>query len=370
MKKTTNRDGIAGWKIDHPIERFLSKRADRSKLGKHLYVNFYKHFDREYYNKGLKFIDRNIQIFVGDVTAAQRKQYIYDMVYSLHRFGCMFDEYFLYDYPNLNIRGRESFITDKIRWDYYAQMNLDENKELFNNKRKAYDIFHKHYKRQLLEIVSEDDAIPFYAFLKENPRFIVKPLAGSGGKGIYIADSSHYASPAAVFASILEKAPVVVEELIHQSESLAVLHPASLNTVRIPTLKLKDRVVIFHPVLRIGLGDSVVDNASSGGILVGVDATTGICLKHGVDEAGHAYIRHPDTQIVLPGFQIPRWEEAIATVTELAHVIETNHYVGWDMALTNQGWVMVEGNPRGQFIMQIATQRGIKEELESYISQM
>ena len=93
-----------------------------------MYVNFYKVFDNSYFEKGLTFIDKNIRMFVGDVTERQRKEYIYDMVYSLHRFGCAFDEYFMFDYPNLNTRGRSSFVTDKIRWDYYARMNLDENK--------------------------------------------------------------------------------------------------------------------------------------------------------------------------------------------------------------------------------------------------
>ena len=151
---------------------------------------------------------------------------------------------------------------------------------------------------------------------------------------------------------------------------MAALHPASLNTVRICTLKLKDRVVVFRPVLRMGRGNSVVDNAAQGGIIVAVDAATGICLEKGVDESGNRYLRHNDTNVVLPGFQIPKWDEAVAMVTELAHVVEGNKYIGWDMALTDNGWVMVEGNPRGQLLIQIASQKGIKHELEEYISQM
>ena len=114
MKKVKNNDGIAGWKIDSPIERALSKAADKGGFWRYLYVNYYKLFDREYYQKGLKFIDKNIRTFVGPVSEEQRQEYVYDMVYSLHRFGCMFDEYFMYNFPQLNVAGRESFITDKI----------------------------------------------------------------------------------------------------------------------------------------------------------------------------------------------------------------------------------------------------------------
>lgn len=113
-----------------------------------------------------------------------------------------------------------------------------------------------------------------------------------------------------------------------------------------------------------------MDNASSGGIIVPVDAETGICVKEGVDERGNHYVLHPNTGVALPGFRVPRWEEAVSLAKELAHVVKGNHYVGWDLALTEEGWVMVEGNPRGQFIMQIATKQGVKDEIEAYMSQI
>lgn len=86
--------------------------------------------------KGIELIKKTVNIFIGEVTDKQLKEYTYDMVYSLHRFGCMFDEYFLMDFAKLNVKGREAFITDKIRWDYYSRMNLEENKEIFNNKKR------------------------------------------------------------------------------------------------------------------------------------------------------------------------------------------------------------------------------------------
>lgn len=370
MKKVANNDGIAGWKIDHPIERWLSRMADKSEFAKKLYVAFYRVFDREYFNKGLKFIDKNIEIFVGQVSPSQRKAYIVDMVYSLHRFGCMFDEYFLFDYPNLNAKGRESFITDKIRWGYYSRMNLEENKDIFNNKRKAYECFGKYYRRELLEIETDADAEKFYDFLSRNSRFIVKPFNGSGGRGIFIADAADYNDKESLFAFLRGKGHVVVEQLIIQAPEMAVFSKSSVNTVRITTLKLKDRVVLFQPILRTGLGDSVIDNSSAGGIVTPLDPNLGIAITKGIDKKGGTYVCHPDSKVVFPGFQVPKWDEAVALVTELAGIVEGNHYVGWDIALTENGWVMIEGNPRGQLGAQVATRKGIRHELEAYIAQM
>ena len=370
MKKVKTYFGIAPWKIDHPMERFLERAADRSRLGRTLYVNFYKYFDRAYYDKGLRFIERNIKLFAGDVSDKQKREYTQDMVYSLHRFGCMFDEYFLFDFPNLNTQGRDSFLTDKNRWAYYHRMNTEENKAIFDDKARAYARFRPYYRREVLELRTEADAEAFFDFMQRHRRFIVKPIAGSGGKNVFILSADDFADPAEAFAHIRSSLPVVVEELIETVPELKALHPASLNTVRVPTLKLKDRIEIYRPFLRIGVGGSVVDNAANGGVFVPVDARTGVCTSEGVDEFGRKYIHHPDSGITLPGYQIPRWEEAVSLVKELACVLEDNHYVGWDLALTKDGWIMVEGNPGGQFVIQIALQKGVKKEIEAYISQM
>ncbi len=370
MKKFKGTGEIAPWKIDSPIERFLEKKADKSEFWKRMYVNFYKQFDREYFEKGLKFIDKNLSIFVGKVTEEQRQAYITDMVYSLHRFGCPFDEYFLFGYPELNVKGREAFVTDKIRWDFYARMNLEENKEIFNDKRKAYEKFGKFYKRELVEIQNDADEEKFNDFVSRHSTFIVKPFDGSGGKGIFIADLKDYADIKALFAMLREKGHVVVEQLIKQAPEMAAFNDSSVNTVRVPTLKLKDRTIVFEPFLRIGLGNAVVDNAASGGVLTPVDPELGVCTMCGIDENGNRYLKHPKSGIVFPGFQIPRWNEAVTLVKELAEVLPTNHYVGWDIALTEDGWVMVEGNPRGQLVAQYAKREGIRHTLENYIGQM
>ena len=63
MKKIESKDGIACWKIDSPIERFLAKKADLNYFWKRIYVIFCRIFDKEYYNKVLKFIEKSIETF-------------------------------------------------------------------------------------------------------------------------------------------------------------------------------------------------------------------------------------------------------------------------------------------------------------------
>jgi len=352
------------------VERWLSRRADNSLFWRRVYVSFYRFFDTTYYNKGLSLIDKNINTFNGSVSEKKRKYYIVDMVYSLHRFGCMFDEYFAFRFEFLNTAGRESFITDKIRWDYYDRMNKRENYSLFNDKWKTYELFREFYKRNVIEISCDDDIKTFSDFFNQNDKMMVKPKSGSGGRGIFLLKKEDYSSIEEAFAAIRAVGDAVVEELIVQAPEMAALNPGSVNTIRVPTVKTCEGVVIFHPFLRCGCGDSVVDNATSGGILAEIDPETGIVITKGANERGDFFIRHPATGTVFLGFQIPHWEEAVSLVNRLALVVPSNHYIGWDLALTNDGWVMVEGNPRGQFVSQYASQTGIRKELEYYISKM
>ena len=54
--------------------------------------------------------------------------------------------------------------------------------------------------------------------------------------------------------------------------------------------------------------------------------------------------RHPDTGAVIAGHTLPLWEEAVA-VTLRAHDAEpVSPAIGWDVALTPEGPVLLEAN--------------------------
>lgn len=74
------------------------------------------------------------------------------------------------------------------------------------------------------------------------------------------------------------------------------------------------------------------------------------------------------------GYEIPLWNEAKEFVKELAKIVSENRYTGWDIAYIKDGemgkWVMIEANPRGQFLSQIATGRGMKKEIDCVIKKL
>ena len=164
----------------------------------------------------------------------------------------------------------------------------------------------------------------------------------------------------------------ILEEIIEQGEELARIHPQSVNTLRIPTVVLADGSVrLFHPTLRVGRGDGIIDNFSAGGISALIDPETGCICSDGADKKGRRYAAHPDTGVRFNGYRLPEWDKAVAMVTTAAHMVPGNHYCGWDLAYSTHGWCMVEANCTAQMGgMQIITQTGRKAELEALIAQM
>ena len=102
---------IYQWKFDTPFENWLAYKADKSEFWKKLYLLYYRIKDAKYYRAGYemanKVIDKYVPYSILKIESeAQRKALLYDMIYSLHRFGASFEEYFIFEFYNKNTFGR------------------------------------------------------------------------------------------------------------------------------------------------------------------------------------------------------------------------------------------------------------------------
>lgn len=201
------------------------------------------------------------------------------------------------------------------------------------------------------------DALPeARAFLKELmqenglERVVLKPVLGLMGKGI------HFVSLKDVDAldRIIEHDEVddensdyLVQEVIRQHPDLEKINPHSVNSVRIVTFLTRDnRVEIVAAMLRTSSSTSPVDNFSAGGVVVGIDVETGRLKREGMAAAppGRGLTRHPMTGTEFSGYQLPYWDELKKTVAKAQRVFHYIKSIGWDIALTLEGPVIIEAN--------------------------
>ena len=169
-----------------------------------------------------------------------------------------------------------------------------------------------------------------------------------------------------LYKEILDAGYGIIEELIIQDPEIAKIYPNSVNTVRVVSYRTIDnKVKILWTFLRIGVDGSVVDNMSSGGIAVMIDSETGIVYERGKNYKGDDFIFHPNTGVKLVGLQLPAWHDLLKLIEKMANVIPEFKLVGWDLAYTSKGWVLVEANAKpGAATAQISNFNGRLKQFE------
>lgn len=173
-------------------------------------------------------------------------------------------------------------------------------------------------------------------------RFFAKPRGGGRGLGASILER-----PEQLEALAAEGGRAVLQPVIAQHPAIARFHPASVNTVRLVTLDGPDGPTIEAAALKMGRGAAIVDNASMGGVFAGVDLGSGRLaplagqrLRFGAPRIA----AHPDTGIPFAGAAIPFWPETRALVLRGAETLRPLGTLGWDVAITPEGPMIVEAN--------------------------
>jgi hypothetical protein len=150
------------------------------------------------------------------------------------------------------------------------------------------------------------------------------------------------------------------------------MSPNGLGTVRIVTQIQEHGVTHLSAVLRMTVGSSVTDNFSAGmagNILAPIDLDTGT-LGRAAGSARrewpemHTVQRHPDTGEVIAGFEVPRWQDVKQLTVQAQASFPELRCLGWDVAVTEQGPVLVEANHAWDInLLQMAHRRGLRPEM-------
>lgn len=299
-------------------------------------------------------------------TKKEFKKELVSVVYNYAKYGFHVDEYFIYDVKSMSDFGKSKFITEETRWKYYEKLNDESNQRIFDEKDLTYLTFKKYYNRECIVVKSSEDYGIFDDFISKYQKIIIKPKNSSGGKGVRLYNRSEDS-----FEKLLleYKDGFVAEEVLDNAPEMAEFHSQSLNTVRVVSVRMNDRIEIACAFARFGTGGKSVDNFASNGIMGVIDVDTGI-IYSAINKRGERFIIHPDSKKTIIGFKLPKWEELVKLVNELACVIPTNRYSGWDLAYTTKGWTVIEVNARGQFVAQMPSKEGLKEKFDKYLAEI
>lgn len=135
----------------------------------------------------------------------------------------------------------------------------------------------------------------------------------------------------------------VLQRFLKQHKDLARIHEKSINTVRIITFQFENQVHVLSAQLRMGVGDSDVDNISAGGIACPIQPD-GRLQERAVTRKSEWSDCHP-SGIKFKDIQVPSFDKIVATAIKLQESMPYLNIIGWDFAVAEDGEpILIEFN--------------------------
>jgi glutathione synthase/RimK-type ligase-like ATP-grasp enzyme len=195
--------------------------------------------------------------------------------------------------------------------------------------------------------------------------FVIKPSQGSFGEGVnifcrtnagFINAFGKQCSAADIYETMLLDPKydsfIIQQRLKNHPDLVHLTGTQSLHTVRLVTsVDAAGHSRAIHARLKLSSGQTVTDNWRHG---QGENAKAELSLGEGVlgrviipapDGPGVKVIHtHPKTGIHFDGFRLPFWKQACSLVERAAIKFLPIRTIGWDVALTPDGPIILEGN--------------------------
>ena len=253
-------------------------------------------------------------------------------------------DYHVFGFAKVKGAKRKTFMTMNENLSLVRQVNNPEDFKIFDNKVLFFEHFGEFTGRGFLNLEGKT-AEDLRAFCEGKDVVFAKQTETFGGQGISREQLSPETDYNELFAKLTENKQYLIEDAIVQHPRMNELYSGSVNTLRMVTLVNNQNEPHFmYALIRMGQKGAKVDNISSGGMYAPVNADGVITHPAFCDKEGFCHDIHPTSGTKLVGFEIPYFREAVELVKKAALVIPGMRYVGWDIAITDKGPILVEGN--------------------------
>lgn len=202
----------------------------------------------------------------------------------------------------------------------------------------------------LFKVRNTDELLQFFNnVFKETgvENIFIKPLELYGGTGCIKLNKNNLKENIDLYYSSITKTGHIHEEVIEQHQEINKIHKNCVNSVRLFTyIDTHKKTNIIVAYMRFGIGNSVVDNVSSGGFQVGVDLENGTLQAVGYQDmefGGAEFYKHPTSGFVFKDFKVPYFNEVL-DLTYKATDFLPDRIIGWDIAITPNGPILIEAN--------------------------
>ncbi len=260
------------------------------------------------------------------------------------RYGVNPKEYYWFHFDGKSDAQKKTFFNKKMFKQFLKRNNDPAFVQILNDKFIFSKTYSEFVKRKCIRTGKNMDIADLEAFLADTERFIYKPVDGSGGAGIHSFRKSEYADTNAIAEKLRSLPDGVAEQWIRQHPTLSEPYPDAVNCIRIATLMRDGKCNFLGATVTFGRDGIEVANGFLGSVFALIDIKTGAVSSEFCTYRDEKFAAHPNTGVAAQGFCIPYWQELLDMVSRAAAIVPQVGYVGWDVAIGEDGPVLIEGN--------------------------
>lgn len=294
---------------------------------------------------------RNIGILMKD-NGLHTPSALYNFVVLKKKIGIDYLEFKIYNYYELWEEQKESLLFMEEYYKYCFKVNPFDSLKVLRDKRTVIQRFPHLLGRECL-ILEYQPKANFVEFAMKHSSFYAKKNYNAAGIGTRVFRNIITSEDRERAYKICRKEGLdIIEEFIPQHSVLSSIFPHVVNTIRIHTLRTKEGIkVVLKPVLAVPSGaerNSV--HTKEDFYAAWIDLETGrllenaFCSRKKEKKLEWNVKKHSDTGAVFGDIQIPYWEELKKMVIEAAEEIPELSFIGWDIAISPEKPVIIEGN--------------------------
>jgi hypothetical protein len=176
------------------------------------------------------------------------------------------------------------------------------------------------------------------------------------------------------FLRIVGSRKWVVQRRYSSHAKLQEFNSTSLNSTRIYTILNHHEPEILCAYQGFATGKATSDSWQHGSLYVGLDLTNGILRETGVtspyDKRSGLHKMHPDSNKKFEAFEIPYLKEAVNLCIRAHRLLYFHFIIGWDIAITDTGPMILEANERPGMSVAQALNGGLRKKIMEYAAKI
>lgn len=278
-------------------------------------------------------------------------------------------DYFYFKFYKLSKAERETYAGTGYMYEYQLKMNPKSERDVLEDKILFLAKFKEFVIRKSATIAELKNNQNKIEELLHNPsgKLVAKGSKGQVGAEVKVIDAANYKADS-LLKFMDDNKFDLLEEYVVQHHDIMAMSPSGLNTIRIFTQIEEGKIHYLGARFRITI-NSTVDNMAAGNPAAPIDLKTGIVNGEAVfsDITREPISVHPVTGVKIVGFQVPFWKETLEMMEKAVFVAPKNRSVGWDIAISENGPELIEGNHNWcKLLWQLPAQKGLKAEIEHF----